>query len=150
MLRTEADLLNLLVGSPCTGYPCVERLGVQDTSGLSLQVEGTIRAVLNLGASISSTRDLRSFLLSNPDLLSAVRAACNTAIGKWGPRVRVHVSIVRDPDSASEYVAVYVRTASYSDTFLDELQLLSSELDALVPRQPDRFLMSTDFRQPLG
>ncbi len=148
MLRTEADLLNLLLVSPCTGGPCIERLSVQDTSDVSLRVEGTIRAVFNLGASIGSTRDLRRFLFSNPDLISAVRAACNAGVRKWQENVRVHLVVVRDPDSADEYLAIYVRAVSYTDVFLDDLQSLAGELEALVPKQPDRLLVSTDFRLP--
>ena len=107
--------------------------------------------IATLRARIESPRALRNFLLENPDLLVALRHACaEVAARKWSERVEIHVCVISDSESDSRYVAVYLRAKSYSGVFLDELRLLSDELDALAPRQPDRFLVSTDFRQPMG
>lgn len=141
-------LLDTRLSSPCTGAPCFVGPDEQDSAGLSPRVEETIKTIVALGATIGSKKELRAFLLANPDLLTAMRHSCAEAVRSWQGSVRVHVSLVQDPESALEYVAVYVRSASYGDSFLDELQLLSNEMDSLVPGQPDRFLVTTDFRQP--
>jgi hypothetical protein len=144
-------LLDMRLSSPCTGTPCWAVPGEQNSAGLSPQIEEAIRTIVTLRARIESPKALRDFLWENPDLLVALRHACaEVAVREWSERVETHVYIISDSESDSRYVAVYVRTRSYSGAFLDELRLLSSELDALEPRQSDRFLVSTDFRQPLG
>ena len=141
-------LLDVRLSSPCTGAPCFVGLYEQNSAGLSPQVEETIATLVALGVTIDSTKELRAFLLDNPDLFTPMRHSCAEAMRHWQASVKVHVAVVNDPETSLEYVAVYVRAPSYSDDFLDDLQRLAERTDALIAWQPDRFLISTDFQLP--
>jgi hypothetical protein len=91
---------------------------------------------------------LRSYLIRHNRAADILLPAIITARARLGDTAQLSLEIYHDPEFHGEQLSLYVRSYSYSPSFLKGLQAAAAEVGSLRAGKDENFLLISDFQPP--
>jgi len=97
---------------------------------------------------IPQPAEVRSYLLSYPDIANLLPPVCEMARERFGKFVQLSLEVYHDPEIEDEYLTLYVRQEHYDEQIMDEIEEICAAYETALIDTTGWFLVTTDFRPP--
>ncbi len=111
-------------------------------------VEAVLAELRDNGVSIGPHGAVVAYLEAHSDLMDELRDLVSATRHRLGSTARLSLELVRDPEVADEYLALFARQCDYDPDLLDTLDRIAAEHAVERSTASGWLTLTTDFQPP--
>ncbi len=124
----------------------------QSSTDITSKIEEVLSELLLIPILIPQPDEVRSYLLSYPDIANLLPPVCEMARERFGKFVQLSLEVYHDPEIEDEYLTLYVRQEHYDEQIMDRIKEIratyETEYETELIDTAGWFLVTTDFYPP--